>query len=366
MEWSESNKLNPFNSYKGLTWYQSHYLPIARWWMGERTLPPPIEASFDCCHNCNFMCPHCNSQKHTNRGKGVMGKEELFSTFELLSGMGVRGFCFGGGGEPTMNKGLPDLLRWIWRGCRFSGAVSAVATNGFRLNKSLINEMIYCKWVAVSVDAGGPKTFKKVHGVDGFDRVIGNIKRLVDAKKMSGTDVLISYRFLMTPDNWTDLEDACRIAREIGVDAFHARPADLERKDIVWIHEGELQPELVKEALARCRDYETDMFKVITATHKFTKDFRVFHPFKNCVASPLVLQVCADGNSYVCPDHKLEERFKLCETKDIRKYWGSDDHRELLQEINVDEECSRCTWTPYAEQIEKLAFGDDPCHLNFP
>jgi len=361
MEWSTSNKLNPFNSYKGLTWYESHYKPISKWWDGEGALPPPIEVSFDCCHDCNFKCFCCNSQKHTNKGKGRMGRDKMRETLELLARMGVRGICFGGGGEPLMNRDLwhfPEELAEL-------GLESAVATNGSLFTKKTVEEFMCCTWVAVSVDASTDETFHKVHGVNKLQQVLSNIRLLVEAKKRTCSKVLISYRFLITPANWFEVNSACRVARSLGVDVFHARPADLERKDFKGIV-ADYDILEINNRLTECHLLETDTFKVITATHKFNNQFKVFHSFKNCVASPLVLQVCADGNSYVCPDHKLEDRFKLCETKDILVYWGSVKHRDLLKGINVKEECSRCTWTPYQEQIEKLAMGDDPMHLSFP
>lgn len=362
MEWANENRYNPFNSYKGLTWYESHYKPIAKWFKGEGELPAPVEVSFDCCHDCNFHCPQCNSQKHTNKGKGVMGYRQIFDTIRLMQKMGVRGVCFGGGGEPTLNKYLVNNLSTVLM-CRVQ---CAVATNGSMITKTLAEEMMRCKWVAVSVDAGTPETFERVHGVQMFSRVVQNIKRLVETKKRTGSNVLISYRFLVTPQNWFEVVAACKVAKEIGVDAFHARPADLERKDFVSVPVT-YNSAVVMDLLSSCHEFEDDKFKVYTATHKFDSNFKVFHPFKKCVASPLVLQVCADGNSYVCPDHKLEDRFRLCKTKDILEYWGSDNHRKLLQGINVDKECSRCTWLPYQEQIEKLAVGgDDPMHLSFP
>ena len=325
IEWSNENKFNPFNSYKGLTWYESHYKPISRWWAGEGVLPPPIEVSFDCCHDCNFHCSHCNSQKHTNKGKGVMGFLYFMATVQLMAKMGVRGICFGGGGEPTLNEHLIHALYSVW----LNGMQVSVATNGSMITDELAEEMMNCKWVAVSVDAGTEETFHKVHGVNKLQQVFSNISLLVEAKKRTGSKILISFRFLITPANWFEVDSACRVARRLGVDAFHARPADLERKDFA---DGDTLGQqttyydivMINERLTECHLLESDTFKVITATHKFNNKFKVFHPFKNCVASPLVLQVCADGNSYVCPDHKLEERFKLCETKDIlgcEIYW---------------------------------------------
>ena len=86
-----------------------------------------------------------------------------------------------------------------------------------------------------------------------------------------------------------------------------------------------------------------------------------------------MLQACSDGNAYVCADHRLEDRFKLAShcpnPAEIKEYWGSEKHRELLRGINVDKECARCTYGEYARQIEELSMSTrerDPMCLDFP
>ena len=363
MEWSDSNKYNPFNSMKGLLWNDSHYKPIRAWFRGEGTLSPPVELSLDPIHACNFKCPHCNAQRYLRDSEykeWIMGWEDLADVVALAGNWGVKGVCVGGGGEPLTNRNVCHEFGLMSR-IYSHHMESAIATNGFLINEFAAEELVSCcKWVAISVDAASRETFKKVHGVDGFKKVIDNIDLLVKTKKETGSSVHISYRFLIVPDNYKDIRAACRIASITGVDSFHARPADLERGDVVV--NGRVPD--VSYYLDKCHEQETDTFKVQTTTHKFDSDFKAKHNFKNCVAAPLVWQACADGNSYVCPDHRLESRFRMCKNMDTREYWGSDAHRELLQSINVDKECSRCTWSEYARQIEVLA--DDPTHRNFP
>ena len=114
MEWK--SKYNSFNSYKGLTWFTSHYLPIAKWFKGEGELPPPIELSLDPGHLCNFGCPHCNAQRYlvinpeeVPEDKRLMTREHLRKLIDFMAEWGVRGVCMGGGGEPLMNKAVWDL-----------------------------------------------------------------------------------------------------------------------------------------------------------------------------------------------------------------------------------------------------------------
>ena len=102
-------------------------------------------------------------------------------------------------------------------------------------------------------------------------------------------------------------------------------------------------------------------------------EFRVEHDFERCVSSPLMLQACSNGEVYVCADHRIEDRFKLCDhspnPEEIKKFCVSEEHRDLLKSINVDKECGRCTYGEYARQIEEVAMGsneEDPMCVNFP
>jgi MoaA/NifB/PqqE/SkfB family radical SAM enzyme len=377
-EWSDKSKYNSFNSYKGLTWYESHYKPITKWLSGEDTvLPAPIELSLDPAHLCNFKCGHCNAQRYLTinpeevpKDKRIMTKEHLENLIDFCAEWGVRGVCLGGGGEPLMNKNVWTLPSYIFK----KGMESSYATNGSLINEQIAEEMMNCRWVGVSLDSGTREVFEKVHGVDYFDKVINNLKLLVKTKEKTGSEIDISYKFLIRPDNWQDLETACKLAKDAGVRDFHARPVDLERKDFNSAVQLNYDMDAIKELFYKCHQIEEgDKFRVFTIMHKYDPNFHVQHTFKKCVSSSLMLQACSDGNAYVCADHRIEERFKLCShypnPREIKKFWGSEEHRKLLKSINVDKECGRCTYGEYARQIEELAMnsgGKDPMCFNFP
>jgi len=378
-EWSDEQKYNSFNSYKGLAYFSTHYIPIARWWEGEEgaKLPVPIELSLDPTHLCNFKCGHCNAQRYlilnpdeVPRDKKTMTREHLRNLVDFCADWGVKAVCIGGGGEPLMNKNVWDLPSYI----ASKGMKSSFATNGSLINEQIAKEMMNCRWVGVSVDSATREIFEKVHGVDFFDRVIKNLELLIKTKKETDSKVDISYKFLITPLNWHEIYDACKLAKEIGVRDFHARPADLERKDFESAIEMNYNIEEIQNLFQRCHELEyKENFRVFTVMHKYNQDFTVKHNFKKCSASSLMLQACADGNVYVCADHRIENRFRLCShypnPEEILKMWGSDEHRNLLQSIEVDKECGRCTYGEYARQIEELVMGikeEDPMCLDFP
>ncbi|MDP2926488.1 MAG: radical SAM protein [Nanoarchaeota archaeon] len=376
-EWKDQHRYNSFNSYKGLTWFESHYKPIAAWFKGEGKLPTPIELSLDPAHICNFKCGHCNAQRYliinpeeVPRDKKIMTKEHLENLIDFCSDWGVRGVCIGGGGEPLMNKNVWELPSYIAK----KGMKPSYATNGSLINEQIAEEMMNCRWVGVSLDSGTREVFDKVHGVDYFDKVVNNLKSLVKKKNETGSKIDIAYKFLIRPDNWQDLETACKLAKDIGVRDFHARPVDLERKDFESAMKLNYDIESIQELFYKCHQIEEgDKFRVFTIMHKYDPNFRVQHTFKKCASSSLMLQACADGNVYVCADHRIEERFKLCShypnPKEIADFWGSDKHRDLLKSINVDKECGRCTYGEYARQIEELAMNsneEDCMCLGFP
>jgi len=388
-EWSTKSKYNSFNSYKGLTWCNSHYVPIAKWFKGKGELPPPVELSLDPGQLCNFRCKHCNAQRYLVHNTSevpadmkTMTEEHLKNLIDFCARWGIRGICIGGGGEPLMNRNIWHMPSYI----KEKGMKSSFATNGSLINEEIAREMMHCRWVGVSVDAATRETFEEVHGVDNFDRVIENIKLLVKLKKETGSNIDLSYKFLINPQNWHEIYEACKIAKEIGVRDFHARPVDLQRKDLENLEgteykkmrdsmESAYDHEEIQRLFQKCHELEEgDTFRVFTVMHKYDPEFKIKHPFKKCVSSSLMLQACSDGNIYVCADHRLEPRFKLCghypDPEEIKRYWGSSEHRDLLNSINVDGECGRCTYGEYARQIEELTMDDvgeiDPMCVDFP
>ena len=349
VEWS--NKYNPMNSDKGLTYYEG-YKKIVGWFNGENELPPPIEASLDPVNACNNQCYYCNSQRYLRENPTkikMWDKEYMTELLTELSNEGVRGFCWGGGGESTLNPNLAEMTRY---GVSL-GMEAAIVTNAVNLPDDLIDALLLCKWIGVSVDTCGEDMYKLIRGTGDCWKVWDNIYKLGKMK----TTTTLGVRALVLPETIDTIVDTCRCVKVSGADFFHVRPVDLERKDSNK-EKLNLDMKKIKDVFERCHELETKDFKVYTVTHKYDENFHVKHGFRACWAAPLVKQICTDKNMYACVDHRLEPRFKI-------KEWGSDQHRELLKGIDPATECSRCTWSSYQKQIEEVVLKDS-MHLNFP
>ena len=368
MEWSKTNQYNSFNSVaKGMSYYPQ-YKNILAWMEGKEKLGPPIEVNLDIFAECNLNCYFCIGQRYLVDHRDEVGPMRQLPTqymlrlVDFLADWGVRGLCISGGGEPSLHKGLPQVI-----GRAAPNMDVAVVTNAVDLSYVFVSVLAYCRWVALSIDAATPGTYLKVKGRDKFSDAIFNVKELVARRNFFQSNVDLCFKFLILPENQYEIYDACKLAKQLGVQDFHVRPADFERADIKGHKKLELDREAILEQFERCHEEETEDFHVYTVTHKFSDSFHVKHEFSECLATPLVLPILQDGNAYLCVDKKLEADFRLGsaypDPAKILDWWGSDEHRRLINNVDIDK-CSRCTWSGYQSQIK--AIESDSMSLSFP
>ena len=350
-EWSKKNQFNSFNSWKGLLY--------GRWYMKirQKSFLPPIEASLDPIHQCNLSCEHCNAHRYLKNDKNTrMPDKHIIGLITFLKNWGVKAVCFGGGGEPSIHSFLPKAIHHT----RKVGMHAAVATNGTILNEELKNAYARCRWVGISVDSATPETYLKAKKQDFFQQVLINLSGLVKIIRDEKSDCELAYKFLIMPYNQHEIYQACKLAKDLGVKDFHARPADYSHQGMGEIKKktNEYNIPLILEQFEKCRELETDTFRVFTVMHKFNDDLRPKKDFTQCYASPICIQLCADGNVYLCPDQRHKEFYKLGthypNPENILNFWGKEKHQELVFKSGCSNCDTRCTFTPYNEQCEKL------------
>ncbi len=366
-EWS--NPFSSFNSMKGLTYYEN-YKNIVAWMNGEADLCPPVEVNLDPFAECNLMCSFCINQRYLRTHRQEVGEmrklpvDYIHRLINFLADWGVRGLCISGGGDPSLHEATPGMIYQAV----FKDMDCSIFTNAVSLSDELKEAIMECKWVSLSVDAGDFQSYNDIKGRNRFDNVVTNISRLVAAREKAKSEVFLVYKLLILPENADSIYQTCKLAKELGVQAIHIRPADFERSDIVGHKKLVIDVNKVQEQFARCHEIETDEFKVFTVTHKFDWEFHIKHDFKQCLATPLIAPILTDGNCYVCVDKKMEEKFKLgaCypDPEQVLTWWGSDKHRELIKSVNIDD-CSRCTISQYNRQIEEVVIKDG-MFLSFP
>lgn len=365
MEWSEKNKYTSFNSMKGLA-YHDHYKKILSWMDGKGELPPPIECNLDPIALCNVSCYFCITQRYLRTNPAEVGEmrilpaDYMFSLVDFLADWRVKGLCISGGGEPLLHKSVPKVLEYA----RGKNINTAIFTNGTIMNEEIARSITKCQFVSISINAADRGTYKRIMGRDFFGTVDLNMRSLANRPR----EAFMCARMLILPENYKQIHQVCRWAKDVGLDGFNVRPVDFERSDIKGHKKLDLPVDLIKWEFQKCHDEETEDFKVFTTTHKFDENFHVKHDFQSCLASPLLIPILQDGNAYVCVDKKMEKGYRLgsCypDPENILKWWGSDDHRKAIKKIDINK-CSRCTFGSYNRQMVEV-IQEDRMMLSFP
>jgi len=344
-----TNEYNPFNSAK-------LYAQISRWEHIKRgePLPPPIGISLDLSSRCNLACSFCNASVVMKNNHNDMSKETIEELCSFLGDWEVGGYkvktaCIGGNGESTMNKSLDDLISGLYS----NGIKAGLVTNGVKLLDHQKLGML--EWIGVSIDAGTKATYKQIKGRDMFDEVIENIREFNSMTynqniQKVGQGHGVSYKYLLTPNNVSEIEDAAILALGSGCRNLHIRPVSdpWDRKLNQPFTDKDIKT--FQEELEKARALANDSFGVFGVTHKFDGNLNKVNNFNKCYG---VLMTCAisppRGKEYkfayqACCDRrgddKLVKDFKSFE--EFKKFWGSEEHWKLEESI-CPTQCPRCT-----------------------
>lgn len=362
-EWSDP--FNSFNSLKGLLYRQ---------WMegilaGE--FLPPIEASIDPIYRCNVDCTWCNSRPNILQKDGKadrkMPYDHLLRLTEFLAEWGVRGACYAGGGEPFLHEGTSESIKIASQG----GMDSAVLTNGSAMRDRDIETVVdHCRWIGVSIDSSNRENYAQIKQCSPklFDRSVRVLRDIVNLRNERGSACEISLKFLIHPENSAVIYDSAQLAKDIGVDYIHIRPAASE-----YIHGGadaryDFPVDTVQEQVSRAFDLEDENFRVFGIRHKFSPSMNLSRSYTRCLASALLIQLGADGNCYLCVDHRGKTPWVIGRHEPdpwaIKEWWGGEEHRKFIEGVDI-QTCPRCTFGPYNEIMERVIESDAMC-MNFP
>lgn len=158
---------------------------------------------------CNFRCRFCSNPELVLPSKikkqPRISEKEFFAFLKekrgLLDGIVL---C---GGEPTLNKDLPDFIKKI----RKLGFLVKLDTNGS--NPEMLKKLIKQKLIdCIAMDVKAPLTSQKYEAITGIKIDLGKIKKSMEIIKYSGIDG--EFRTTVVPGIHTK-EDIIQIAKDI-------------------------------------------------------------------------------------------------------------------------------------------------------
>jgi cyclic pyranopterin phosphate synthase len=170
---------------------------------------------------CNFRCPYCMPSEVFGRDFAFLPREEILTYEEIrrlagvFVGLGVRKLRITGG-EPTVRRGLPDLVAMLAELHTLEGEPVdlAMTTNGSAL-RALAGPLAEAglRRVTVSLDSLDDDVFRRMNGVDfPLARVLDGIDAAVEA----GLGPIKINVVLKRGENDGGIVDLARWARDAG------------------------------------------------------------------------------------------------------------------------------------------------------
>ena len=357
-----------------IAWHQDR---IRAWERGERIAPITIDMALT--RACNYACHYCYAMLQENDRK-VINRKAIFDFLDDCAKIGVKGISFVSDGESTISPVFVDAVK---HGHEL-GMSMAVGTNAFVFNRRKLEEILPAlTYLRVNISAGERARYAEIMGVkeQWFDRVVQNIRDMVDIKKRDKLAVTIGLQMVLMPQYEDQILPLARLGKELRPDYLVIKHcSDNEDGDLGVDYKGyrSLYGKLHEAEALSDEDY-----RVQVKWSKIEADGT--RSYQRCYGAPFMIQI--SGSGLVAPCGMLfNERYKkfhignICDERFI-DIWNSDRYWEVMNYIagpqfNAQTMCgSLCLQHKVNEYLDEYAKGRvelpdlaghaPPPHLNF-
>ncbi len=180
----------------------------------------PVQLMLDPANNCHLSCPGCVHTANPERSgqydwPGGLLSAATYAEFLQRLGPFAFGAVFYNYGEPLLNKQTPAMIRaaknYLLHTCistNFSLPIDAGALIDCGLN-----------FLFLSIDGSTQEGYSRFRRGGDLALCLANIRKLIAAREARGSNVpYILWRFLTFEHNLTEVDEAIRIATDLGVD----------------------------------------------------------------------------------------------------------------------------------------------------
>tara|TARA_Y100000310_G_C20606066_1_gene775537 strand:- start:202 stop:1410 length:1209 start_codon:yes stop_codon:yes gene_type:complete len=329
----------------------------------------PVLVELDPSNSCNHACHFCiSSYIHLPESKdletfdrSVMPRDILMKTCQDFVDMKVRAVNWTGGGEPTINRHIKEAIAFLGEHKIKMG----IFTNGTLLDKwDLFETMVdNMTWARFSIDAGTKETYESVRRPrknTGWDKMMSNLKTLIDVNNKRGKKIDIGVGFVITPGTYKEILDYAKNFKDLGLDYCQFKPEIVNREReggkqrSVDFWNNEVEP-MLKEA----KNILGDLFQI--NGYKLTdleQDPSLYgRKYKKCLGSQISPCVGANGHVYVCTNHRGYKKYSYGSLyeKSFKNIWNDLIVREkIMNKINNVECFSNCTQLCKSHESNKI------------
>jgi len=265
----------------------------------------PRSLYLETTNRCDSKCQTCIRTFQTlepPKDLTLAELKQIVDQFPVLDRVVLHGI-----GEPLLNRELFAMIAYLKaKGAAVlfnSDAISLTPKRAIQLIESGLDEY------RVSMDAATRETYRKIRGVDQFDRVIENVRELIDLQEMLEQKApRVSLWFTAMRANIEELPAFVRLAAEIGVQevyvqrlVFYGQGLAVQAQSLHRALE-EQEKKLIEEAeeLARTYDITMKASGVTTPLESFKGQDSGRRPWAGCQRPWTLSYVTANGHVLPC------------------------------------------------------------------
>jgi len=195
--------------------------------------PQPLIAIVELTNHCNAHCAMCDRPAMTRKA-GYIDWDLYCSIIDQIAACRIRRVNLNRFGEPLLHPKIVDMVRYAK-----SKGVKEVSfvTNGMLLDENKARGLMDAGLdkINISMDGAAPETFERIRGGCKYDRVTGNLKRLLELRQERGLQrpyVQINTLLMQDTlrelgqliDTWRPLVDEIRLAGAVQYGSVDLNP----------------------------------------------------------------------------------------------------------------------------------------------
>lgn len=176
---------------------------------------------------CNLRCPLCTTGLlQQERRAGMMSWETYTRVIDTMAPWAYKVNLFNWG-EPLLHTHIFEMIRYA---CDKNLGTSMSSNLSVELTDENIDALISSglEFICVSIDGATQENYATYRRRGDLQLVLSNVRRLVARRAELGSSTpLIEWQFIPMKHNEHEVEDARRLASDIGVDQFRCIPVGI-------------------------------------------------------------------------------------------------------------------------------------------
>jgi len=326
----------------------------------------PLHVDIGACKFCNAKCVYCFGIQQKMTGE-MIPKKQLINLFKDAPRLGIKSITITGDGENTLNPAIYEAIEIGEK----NGLDIGFATNGIKLNDKQITILLECcVWVRFNLSAIGIEGYKKIHGVDAWNKVKQNIVNAAVLKTKIKSKTNIGLQMVLIPSalKYVISESQFAIDNELSYFVIKQfsdpKNEQMSRFNFDWYNGGKINA-ILKQAEAMSNEKTQIIPKWGTIENKGHKQY------DHCPDCALIFQI--SGNSKAYPCGLLFNREEYCygdlkkqslkEILDSDRYWKV--VKFMREEFDNKKECEGCACRHDSTNRFIWDYLHKPSHENF-